>query len=94
MIPCHCTRCCNVDTAVVELAWGTYTGEFCWQDWEAQAEKCHVEEIVIPSPRSAVELSLLCRRAHEAGQPGLDGPQMRPTAPAEPRRTLTILEER
>ncbi len=47
-MPCFCLCCYNVEAALVDLAPGIYTVEFCWQDWEAQAEKCHVEEIVIP----------------------------------------------
>ncbi|UCC32623.1 MAG: hypothetical protein JSU86_10135 [Phycisphaerales bacterium] len=31
-VPCHCTCCYNVEATVVDLAWGTYTIEFCWQD--------------------------------------------------------------
>jgi hypothetical protein len=46
--PCDCVCCYEVNAAVVDLASGEYTVEFCWFDYQTWEERCHVENIVIP----------------------------------------------
>ena len=46
--PCPCLCCYNVEATVVNLDPGTYTVEFCWQDWETAGEQCYIDEVVIP----------------------------------------------
>ena len=45
--PCFCTCCYDVEATVVGFLPGTYTVEYCWEDYELGAQ-CHREEIVVP----------------------------------------------
>ena len=46
--PCDCMCCYDVEATAVDVEPGTYTVEFCWQDYELGREVCHVEEVTIP----------------------------------------------
>lgn len=47
-IPCFCLCCYEVEATVVGLASGTYTVEFCWDDYETGGQVCIVQDVVIP----------------------------------------------
>ena len=45
--PCYCICCYDVEATVLDLAPREYTVEFCWYDYEADQERCHVQTVVI-----------------------------------------------
>ena len=47
---CDCMCCYDVEATVVDLStWGTYTIEYCWDDYETGSKKCVENKIVILS---------------------------------------------
>ena len=47
-MPCWCLCCSDVEAIVVDLAPGTYTVEYCWDDWETGSVVCYTETVVLP----------------------------------------------
>jgi len=45
--PCFCICCYEVQATVADLASGTYTVEFCWDDDETGGQLCIVQSVVI-----------------------------------------------
>ncbi|UCG15576.1 MAG: hypothetical protein JSV19_09805 [Phycisphaerales bacterium] len=48
VVGCFCVCCYDVEATVVNLAPGTYTVEFCWEDFQTGGQRCHVQDVVIP----------------------------------------------
>ena len=46
-MPCFCLCCYDVQSTVAGLTSGTYTVEYCWEDWET-GYACHTEEVSVP----------------------------------------------
>ena len=40
--------CYEVEATVIGLLPGTYTVDYCWEDYETEQEQCYVEDVVIP----------------------------------------------
>ena len=45
--PCDCLCCTDVEATVTDLAPGTYTVNYCWEDDDAAGQECETEDIVI-----------------------------------------------
>ncbi len=46
-VPCTCLCCFNVESTVVGLSPGSYTIQYCWDDFETGSE-CYTENIIVP----------------------------------------------
>ena len=46
-MPCLCVCCYEVQATVINLAPGTYTVEYCWDDYDGPELRCDVQEIEI-----------------------------------------------
>jgi hypothetical protein len=47
--PCYCVCCYEVEAAVIDIAPGAYTVQFCWFDYDINDQRCYEGPIVIPS---------------------------------------------